>query len=118
MARAHLKLTVQPAVKAELEKRFKTTEDVRQRQRLQAVLLATTGQHGYRDIAQIVGCATRTFALWLNSSLARGANPRCKSNWRKDSKPGAGARPPKWRPGCRRSTGSSGPPNRFIAGWE
>jgi transposase len=72
MPRAHLKLTVQPAQKAELEKRFKTTEDVRQRQRLQAVLLATTGQHGYRDIAQIVGCATSTLALWLNQYLAGG----------------------------------------------
>jgi transposase-like protein len=69
MAGAHLKLTVQPAEKAELEKRFKTSHDVRQRQRLQAVLLATTGQHGYRDIARIVGCATSTFALWLNQFL-------------------------------------------------
>jgi transposase len=70
--RAHLKLTVQPGVKAELEQRFKSTDDVRQRQRLQAVLLATTGQHGYRDIARIVGCATSTFALWLNRFLAGG----------------------------------------------
>jgi transposase len=72
MPRAHLKLTVQPAQKAELEKRFKAADDVRQRQRLQAMLLATTGQHGYRDIAQIVGCATSTFALWLNQYLAGG----------------------------------------------
>ena len=70
--RARFKLTVQSAVKAELEKRFKTTDDVRQRQRLQAVLLATTGRHGYRDIARIVGCATSTFALWLNRFLAGG----------------------------------------------
>jgi hypothetical protein len=46
MARAHLKLTVQPALKAELERRFKAADDVRQRQRLQAILLATTGRHG------------------------------------------------------------------------
>jgi transposase len=72
MARAYVKLTVLPAVKAELEKRFKSTGDVRQRQRLQAVLLATGGQHGYRDIARIVGCATSTFALWLNQFLAGG----------------------------------------------
>jgi transposase len=72
MPRAHLKLTVQPAVKAELEKRFKSTADVRRRQRLQAVLLATTGRHGYRDIAQIVGCATSTFALWLKGFLEGG----------------------------------------------
>ena len=72
MARAHLKLTVLPAHKAELEKRFKAADDVRQRQRLQAILLATTGQHGYRDIAQIVGCSTSTFALWLNKYLAGG----------------------------------------------
>jgi transposase len=72
MPRAHLKLTVQPGVKAELEQRFRTTDDVRQRQRLQAVLLATSGQHGYRDIARIVGCATSTFAVWLNRFLAGG----------------------------------------------
>lgn len=72
MPRAHLKLTVPPAVKAELEKRFKTTDDVRHRQRLQAILLAATGQHGYRDIAGIVGCATSTFALWLNQFMAGG----------------------------------------------
>jgi transposase len=72
MARPNLKLTVPPAPKAVLEKRFKAAADVRQRQRLQAILLATTGQHGYRDIAQIVGCSTSTFALWLNKYLAGG----------------------------------------------
>jgi transposase len=72
MARAHLKLTVPPARKAALEERFKAAEDVRQRQRLQAILLATTGQHGYRDIARIAGCSTSTFALWLNKYLAGG----------------------------------------------
>jgi transposase len=72
MARAHLKLTVSPAQKAELEQRFKAADDVRQRQRLQAMLLATTGQHGYRDIAQIVGCSPSTFGLWLNQFLAGG----------------------------------------------
>src|SRR6202789_2589824 len=72
MARPNLKLTVAPAQKAVLEERFKAADDVRQRQRLQAILLATTGQHGYRDIAQIVGCSTSTFALWLNKYLAGG----------------------------------------------
>ena len=55
-----------------MEERFKAAEDVRQRQRLQSILLATTGQHGYRDIAQIVGCSTSTFALWLNKYLGGG----------------------------------------------
>jgi transposase len=72
MARAHLKLTVPPVHKAALEERFNAADDVRQRQRLQAILLATTGRHGYRDIAQIVGCSTSTFALWLNKYLAGG----------------------------------------------
>ena len=72
MARPKLKLTVPPAQKAVLEERFKAADDVRQHQRLQAILLATTGQHGYRDIAQIVGCSTSTFALWLNKYLAGG----------------------------------------------
>jgi transposase len=55
-----------------LEQHFKAAKDVRQRQRLQAILLATSGRHGYRDIAQIVGCATSTFALWVNKYLAGG----------------------------------------------
>ena len=50
-----------------LEEQFKAADDVRQRQRLQAILLATIGQHGYRDIAQMVGCATSTFALGLKA---------------------------------------------------
>lgn len=85
MARAHLKLTVLPAQKAELEQRFKATDDVRERQRLQAMLLATTGQHGYRDIAQIVGCATSTFALWLNKYLGGGVEELL----RRETPPGA-----------------------------
>jgi transposase len=84
MPRAHLKLTVQPAQKTELEQRFKTTHDVRQRQRLQAVLLATSGQHGYRDIARIVGCAPSTFALWLNQFLSGGV----EGLMRRESPPG------------------------------
>jgi putative transposase len=85
MGRAHLKLTVQPAQQAELEKHFKAAADVRQRQRLQAILLARTGQHGYRDIAQIVGCATSTFALWLNKYLAGGVEELL----RRDTPPGS-----------------------------
>lgn len=85
MARAHLKLTVLPAQQAELEQRFKGAKDVRDRQRLQALLLATTGQHGYRDIAKIVGCATSTFALWLNKYQAGGVEELL----RRDTPPGA-----------------------------
>jgi transposase len=85
MARAHLKLTVQPALQAELEQRFKGAKDVRDRQRLQALVLATTGQHGYRDIARIVGCATSTFALWLNKFLAGGVEELL----RRDTPPGS-----------------------------
>jgi transposase len=72
MARPNLKLRVSPAEKAVLEARFKAAKDVRQRQRLQAILLATTGEEGYRDIARIVGASTSTFAVWLNKYLAGG----------------------------------------------
>jgi transposase len=72
MARPNLKLIVSPAQKTVLEERFKAADEVRQRQRLQAILLATSGQHGYREIAQIVGCSTSTFALWLNKYQAGG----------------------------------------------
>ena len=84
MARPNLKLSVPPDRKAGLEARFKAADDVRQRQRLQAVLLATTGQHGYRDIARIVGCSPSTFALWLKKYLAGGVEELL----RRESPPG------------------------------
>ena len=58
---------------------------LRQRQRLHALLLATTGRHGYRDIAQIVGCSPSTFALWLNKFLAGGITGLL----RRDTPPGS-----------------------------
>jgi transposase len=63
--RPYLKLVVPPETKAQLEQRLATTVDPRERKRLQAVLLALRGGHGYRDIARMVGCATSTYALWL-----------------------------------------------------
>ena len=84
MARPNFKLSVPAAEKALLEARFKATDEVRQRQRLQALLLATTGEHGYREIARIVGCSTSTFALWLNQCLAGGVAELL----RRDSPPG------------------------------
>lgn len=84
-ARSCLKLTVPPAQKAEREQRFKACADVRQRQRLRAILLAPTGQHGHRDIARIVGCATSTFALWRNKYLAGGVAELL----RRDTAPGS-----------------------------
>ena len=96
MARARLKLTVLPAQKAELEQRFKAANNVRQHQRLQAILLATTGRHGYRDIAQIVGCAPSTFALWLNKYLAGGVEELL----RRDTPPGSSS--PIGAPPCRK----------------
>ena len=75
MARAQLKLTVPPAVKAELEQRFKAADAVRQRQRLQAILLATTGRHGYRDIAQIVDSVRhKMFVVRFRSSYLLSQN--------------------------------------------
>jgi transposase len=72
MARAHFKLVITVEQRAEVERCFRQTQDVRQRSRLQAVLLATRGDVGWRDVAQMVGCAVSTLQEWIGKYLAGG----------------------------------------------
>lgn len=57
MGRSRTKLIVSDEVGRELKRRFKRTDDVYEKVRLQAVLLATKGQHTLAEIADLVGYA-------------------------------------------------------------
>ena len=72
MARPKLKLTVEGSVAGELRKRFQKTKDVRERERLQAVLLACGGQHSFEEIAGVVGHSKSTVQRWLDAMVAGG----------------------------------------------
>lgn len=65
MARPHFKLTLPEAQRRSLEQRFRQSDNVKDRARLQAVLLATRGDVGWRDIAALVGCAKSSVQTWL-----------------------------------------------------
>ena len=72
MARPHFKLVLTPEQRRDLETRFRESHNVKDRARLQAVLLATRGDVGWRDIARIVGCAVSTLQTWLAKFAADG----------------------------------------------
>lgn len=72
MARPHFKLVISAEQRAELERAFRGSQDVQQRSRLQAVWLATRGDVGWRDVAQMVGCAVSTLQVWIGKYLAGG----------------------------------------------
>jgi transposase len=65
MGRPKLKLTLDAAAKQQLEEAFQAAREVRSRARLQAVRLASGGQHTHQQIAEIVGCARSTVQVWL-----------------------------------------------------
>lgn len=66
MARPKLKLAVEASLKAGLQESFRVTRNVRQRERIQAVLLASGGRHSFEEIAGVVGRARSTIQEWLN----------------------------------------------------
>lgn len=63
--RPKLRLIVDAATSAALQKGWKTCTDRRQRERLQAVRLATTGNHTYAEIAKIVGRSVTILQQWF-----------------------------------------------------
>ena len=72
MARPHFKLVMPEDQRRALEQRFRQSDNVKDRARLQAVLLATRGNVGWRDIAQMVGCAVSTLQDWMAKFEAGG----------------------------------------------
>lgn len=74
MARPYFKLVMPEGQRRELEQRFRQSDNVKDRARLQAVLLATRGNAGWRDIARMVGCAVSTLQEWIAKFEAGGVD--------------------------------------------
>jgi transposase len=73
MARKRTKVGVSPAVLADLKQRLRTVTDLRDKERLQVALWATSGQHTLADLAQLAGRARSTIQVWLDDFVAGGA---------------------------------------------
>jgi len=63
--RPKLRLVLDAATAAALDRHWKDTTDTRVRERLQAVRLASTGHHTYAEIAQIVGRSVTILQKWF-----------------------------------------------------
>src|SRR5271154_2628363 len=72
MARKRTKLTVSAEVLGELKTTLRTTTDLRDKERLQVVLWATSGQHTLAHLAELAGRARSTIQVWLNDFVAGG----------------------------------------------
>jgi transposase len=72
MGRPKLKLAISAAQRGELRDAFKANTDARQRDRLQAIQLASTGRHTHEEIAHLLGRARSTIQLWLDQYEAGG----------------------------------------------
>lgn len=72
MGRAKLKLVVSAAQQEQLRQALKQPADLRQRDRLQVVQLATTGRHTHQEIAVLVGRARSTVQAWVDRYEAGG----------------------------------------------
>ena len=66
MGRPKLKLVITQAQRQELRDALKASTDSRQRDRMQAVQLATTGRHTHEEIAGLLGKARSTIQVWLD----------------------------------------------------
>jgi transposase len=72
MGRHKLKLVVSAAQQEELGRGLKEQAEPRQRDRIQAVRLATTGRHTHAEIAALVGRARSTIQEWIDRYEAGG----------------------------------------------
>jgi transposase len=66
MGRPKLKLVVDAKMAGELRKRFLASKEPKEKERLQAVLLAMSGSHTHGEIAGIVGRARSLIQIWLD----------------------------------------------------
>jgi transposase len=72
MARKRTKLTMTAAELVELKGRIRSATHPRDKERLQAVLWATEGQHTLEDLARLAGRARSTIQVWLDDFTAGG----------------------------------------------
>jgi transposase len=66
MARKRTKLGVGPETLDQLKQRLRTVTDVREKERLQVVLWAVSGQHTLAELAELAGRARSTIQIWLD----------------------------------------------------
>ena len=72
MARKRTKLAVSAAQAAQLKEQIRAVTDPRDKERLQVVQWATSGQHSLAELAQLVGRARSTIQIWLDDFTAGG----------------------------------------------
>lgn len=72
MARKRTKLAMSAAEAAQLKDQIRTATDARDKERLQVVSWATSGQHTLADLARLAGRARSTIQVWLDDFTAGG----------------------------------------------
>lgn len=65
MARKRTKVTMSAEEEAQLKRQIRSTNDARDKERMQVVLWATQGQHTLADLARLAGRARSTIQVWL-----------------------------------------------------
>lgn len=65
MARKRTRLKLSPVAQTELECRLRAATHPRERERLQAILWATSGRHTLDDLARKIGRVRATIQVWL-----------------------------------------------------
>ena len=72
MARKRTKLTLRADELAQLKQSIRAAVDPRDKERLQVVLWATSGQHSLEALAQLAGRARSTIQIWIDDFSAGG----------------------------------------------
>ncbi len=72
MARQRTKLSLSEADAVALKERLRVATDLRDKERLQVVQWATSGQHGLDELARLAGRARSTIQVWLGDYQAGG----------------------------------------------
>lgn len=72
MARKRTKLAMSAAAAAQLKDHIRAATDARDKERLQVVFWATSGQHTLAELARLAGRARSTIQVWLDDYAAGG----------------------------------------------
>ena len=72
MARRRTKLAMSAAELVRIKERIRAATDPRDKERLQVVLWATSGQHSLDELARLAGRARSTIQIWLDHFTAGG----------------------------------------------
>ena len=136
MARKRTKLAMSAAVAAQLKGQIRTPHGSPDKERMQVVHWAASGQHTLEDLARLAGRARSTIQVRLDDFTGGGlarlleretlpgkSGPVAEAIVQAQlqaglKRPDAGALPGRWRPGLRKPTASSGRPSFCITGWE